>query len=89
MNDAEFDQPIVIESLAAKHVGYVVWGRELNGFAVYVLPSGNKAFQVQYRQGGRTRRKSPGRVGTALLYLARPHVHKVLGRVAVGVILSN
>jgi integrase len=74
----------LIESLAPKSIDYFIWDREVNGFAVRVLPSGNKTFQVQYRQGGRTRRKSLGRVGTVSLDLARSHAREILGRVAVG-----
>jgi hypothetical protein len=71
----------LIESLSPKLIDYFIWDREVNGFAVRVLPSGNKTFQVQYRQGGRTRRKSLGRVGTVSLDLARSHAREILGRV--------
>ncbi|MDA9207821.1 site-specific integrase [Octadecabacter sp.] len=74
----------LIESLVAKPADYFVWDRDVNGFAVGVLPSGNKTFQVQYRQGGRTRRKSLGRFGTVSLDLARSHAREILGRVAIG-----
>jgi integrase len=61
-----------------------LWDETLLGFGVAALPSGKKAYVVQYRQGGRSRRASLGEHGRLTPDEARIAAKKILGSVAHG-----
>lgn len=73
-----------VDALKAKEADYFVWDDELKNFGVRVLPSGQKTFLVQYRNGGRTRRVKLGRYGALTADEARKEAQAVLGKVAKG-----
>jgi hypothetical protein len=53
----------LVESSPIKERDYFIWDDEVKGFAIRILPSGTRMYQIQYRKGGRTRRASIGRHG--------------------------
>ncbi len=73
-----------IGALKAQEADYFVWDDDLKNFGVRVLPSGQKTFLVQYRNGGRTRRVKLGRYGALTADEARKEAQAVLGKVAKG-----
>jgi integrase len=73
-----------VEALENKEADYLVWDRELSGFGVRVYASGRKSYLVQYRAGGRTRRRSIGQHGVLTAEEARNEARKLLGEVAKG-----
>jgi integrase len=61
------------------------WDSELRGFGVRVLPSGLKAFMLQYRnEDGRSRRIVLGRYGVLTVEQARNEARAKLGEIARG-----
>lgn len=74
----------LVDGLAAKASDYFVWDDELAGFGIRVLPSGRKAYVVQYRAGGRTRRNAFSHVGTMTPDEARKHARELLVSVDKG-----
>ena len=73
-----------IDALEPRETDFFVFDERLPGFGVRVLASGVKTFQVQYKSGGRTRRKSLGRHGALTADEARREAQKILGEVAKG-----
>lgn len=73
-----------VERLEICSSDYFVWDSELTGFGVRVLPSGRKTYLVQYRSGGRSRRRSIGRHGVLTADQARQEAKTLLGDVARG-----
>ena len=73
-----------VEKLPIEARDYFIWDSDVAGFAVRVMPSGARSYQVQYRKGGRTRRVSIGRHGTMTADEARSRARKLLGGVAGG-----
>lgn len=73
-----------IESLLAKADDYFLWDEEISGFGVRVYKSGRKSYLVQYRAGGRTRRRSIGQHGVLTADEARREARNLLGEVARG-----
>jgi len=73
-----------VERLETKDKEYLVWDREISGFGVRVFASGRKSYLVQYRAGGRTRRRSIGQHGVLTADEARNEARKLLGEVAKG-----
>jgi integrase len=73
-----------IDALKPQDGDYFVWDEELKNFGVRVLPSGQKTFLVQYRNGGRTRRVKLGRYGALTADEGRKEAQRVLGEVAKG-----
>lgn len=73
-----------VEALEPGTTDYIVWDAELPGFGVRVLPSGRKAYLIQYRRDGRTRRKVVGKHGVFTADEARAEARKLLGDVARG-----
>jgi len=61
-----------------------LWDETLAGFGVAAFASGKKAYVVQYRQGGRSRRASLGEHGRLTPDEARTAAKKILGSVAHG-----
>jgi integrase len=49
-----------IEAAPAKEKAYILWDGDIPGFGVRVMPSGRKAFVLQYRIGRRSRTMSLG-----------------------------
>ncbi|WP_417733895.1 tyrosine-type recombinase/integrase [Roseovarius sp.] len=73
-----------VEALDAKDKDYMVWDTEISGFGVRVFASGRKSYLVQYRSGGRSRRRSIGQHGVLTAEEARNEARKLLGEVAKG-----
>ena len=73
-----------VDSLKPQSRDYFVWDDELAGFGVRVLPSGKKAYVVQYRAGGRTRRNAFSHVGKMTPDEARKHARELLVQVDKG-----
>jgi len=73
-----------IEALEPSEKDVVVFDDEVPGFGVRVHPSGKKSYCIQYRAGGRTRRVTFARVGTATPDEARKQAKKLLQDVAEG-----
>jgi len=73
-----------VEALEARGADYFEWDSELSGFGVRVFASGRKSYLVQYRAGGRTRRRSIGQHGALTADQARTEARKLLGEVARG-----
>jgi integrase len=74
----------VVEALRPQARDYFVWDDDLAGFGVRVLPSGRKAYVVQYRAGGRTRRNAFSHVGKMTPDEARKHARELLVEVDKG-----
>ncbi len=74
----------LVESSPIKVRDYFIWDDEVKGFAIRILPSGTRMYQIQYRKGGRTRRASIGRHGVLTADQARTQAKVILGRVACG-----
>jgi integrase len=73
-----------VEQLELAERDYFVWDCELSGFGVRVMPSGRKSYLVQYRAGGRSRRRSIGQHGALTADQARTEAKKLLGDIARG-----
>lgn len=73
-----------VEALDIRDKDYLVWDTEMAGFGLRVFASGRKSYLVQYRAGGRTRRRSIGRHGILTAEEARSEARKLLGEVAKG-----
>ncbi|GLI98038.1 site-specific integrase [Sphingobium sp. BS19] len=75
-----------VDSLAPPKSGQkYLWDAELRGFGVRVLPSGLKAFLLQYRNAdGQSRRMVLGRYGVLTVEQARSEARVKLGVVARG-----
>ncbi|WP_300030598.1 site-specific integrase [uncultured Roseobacter sp.] len=73
-----------VEALEVRAKDYLVWDGDLSGFGVRVFASGRKSYLVQYRAGGRTRRRSIGQHGALTADQARVEARKLLGDVARG-----
>lgn len=73
-----------VDALKPKARDYFVWDDDLAGFGVRVLPSGKKAYVVQYRAGGRTRRNAFSHVGKMTPDEARKHARELLVEVDKG-----
>lgn len=73
-----------VEALKPRAVDYFEWDTEIAGFAVRVMPSGAKTYQLQYRSGGRTRRVGLGRHGKVTVDQARLKARELLGLIAKG-----
>lgn len=73
-----------IEALQPRRTDYLVFDDEVLGFGVRIYPTGRKAFLVQYRSGGRTRRLKVGRFGILTADEARNQARQLLGDVAKG-----
>jgi integrase len=74
----------IVQALAPKPRDYILWDPELKGFGIRVLPSGQRTYLVQYRNGGRTRRVKIGRHGPLTADEARTKAKELLGAVAKG-----
>ncbi len=73
-----------IDALTPKATDYIAWDDELRGFGIRISPKGRKAFLVQYRAGGRSRRMRIGAFGVLTADEARLRAREVLGDVARG-----
>ena len=73
-----------VERLKPGGSEYFVWDEDLAGFGVRVFPSGRKSYLVQYRAGGRSRRRAIGQHGALTADDARREARKLLGDVAKG-----
>lgn len=73
-----------VEGLAIEAKDYLVWDRDMRGFAVRVYPSGKKTYLIQYRAGRRTRRITIGQHGVLTADEARTRAKQLLGDVARG-----
>jgi integrase len=73
-----------VEGLEVQSQDYFIWDRDIAGFGVRVFPSGRKAYLIQYRVGGRSRRRTIGAHGILTAEEARNEARKLLGDVAKG-----
>ena len=73
----------VVEGLSADR-DTVFWDRALPGFRVRVYPSGSKAYVVQTRAGGRSRRITVGRHGVLPPGRAREMAASIIARIKAG-----
>ncbi|MCC7045570.1 MAG: DUF4102 domain-containing protein [Alphaproteobacteria bacterium] len=74
-----------VAALAPKERPSFLWDDELSGFALKCMPSGHKAYIVQYRRGGRrgtTQRITLGKHGVLTPKEARREARRILGIVA-------
>jgi len=62
----------------------ILWDQDLSGFGVAVFPSGGKAYIVQYRRNGQSRRIQIGKHGRLTPDEARSEAKKILGQVETG-----
>ena len=73
-----------IEAAAAKEKDYFIWDSELSGFGFKVTPKGRKAFVIQYRIGGQSRRMTLGSFGAFTSEQARSLAQNAVRQVARG-----
>lgn len=73
-----------VDDLPVDGRDYVVWDTEIACFGIRVFPSGRKAYLVQYRARGRSRRHSIGQHGVLTAEEARKAAKALLGTVAKG-----
>jgi integrase len=74
----------VVDSFLPALKDIIHFDEEIKGFGVRILPSGQKTYLVQYRDGGRTHRVKIGRHGTLTVDEARKRAQELLGNVAKG-----
>ena len=73
-----------VEGLSVEGKDAVFWDRELPGFGVRVYPSGVKAYVVQTRAGGRSRRVTVGRHGRLSTDEARRQAVRIMAGIGAG-----
>lgn len=74
-----------IEAVQASGRQHFAWDSELRGFGLRVLPTGVKAYVVQYRFGNRTHRLTLGRHGVLTVEQARVLAQDALASVCKGI----
>ena len=73
-----------VEGLQATEKDAVYWDRKLPGFGVRVYPSGSKAYLVQTRAGGKSKRIAIGRHGMITSEQARARAVQTIARIKAG-----
>jgi integrase len=75
----------IVEGAAPQDKAFTLWCSDLPGFGVYVLPTGNRSYFVDYRNAKGTRRRlTIGRHGALTAETARKLAVKVLGEAVRG-----
>jgi integrase len=75
----------IVEGAAPQDKAFTLWCSDLPGFGVYVLPTGNRSYFVDYRNAKGTRRRlTIGRHGALTAETARKLAVKVLGDAVKG-----
>ena len=75
----------IVEGAAPQDKSFTLWCSDLPGFGVYVLPTGNRSYFVDYRNAKGTRRRlTIGRHGALTAETARKLAVKVLGEAVRG-----
>jgi integrase len=75
----------IVEAAAPQEKAFTLWCSDLPGFGVYVLPTGNRSYFVDYRNAKGTRRRlTIGRHGALTAESARKLAVKVLGEAVRG-----
>jgi integrase len=75
----------IVEGAAPQDKAFTLWCSDLPGFGVYVLPTGNRSYFVDYRNAKGTRRRlTIGRHGALTAETARRLAVKVLGDAVKG-----
>jgi hypothetical protein len=74
----------LVEAAEVREKDYIICDSELRGFALRVLPSGNRYYLVQYRNGTRYRRMSIGQHGVLTAEAARKAAFNLLASVKDG-----
>ena len=75
----------IVEAAAPQEKAFTLWCSDLPGFGVYVLPTGNRSYFVDYRNTKGTRRRlTIGRHGVLTAETARKMAVKVLGEAVRG-----
>ena len=71
-------------SVPAKPVESIFWDSELPGFGVRAYATGHRVYFVQYRERGRTRRRTIAAVDEIEARTARRRARKILSEVSIG-----
>lgn len=74
----------VVDGLEPGSKERVTWCEKLSGFGCRVWPTGKKVFVVQYRAGGRIRKKTIGTFGVLTVEQARKKAEVILAGVQLG-----
>ncbi len=75
----------LLEAASPRSVQYTLWCSELPGFGVYILPSGQRTYFVDYRNTAGTRRRlTIGRHGKLTADQARKLAISMMGKAASG-----
>lgn len=74
----------LIDNVQPRNADLFLWDGDLSGFGCRIYPSGKRAYLIQYRKAGRTRRYTIGLHGRLTPEEARRQAKILLGRVAHG-----
>jgi hypothetical protein len=74
----------MVEAAEVRPSEYVLWGGDIPGFGVRVMPSGRKGYLVQYRVGTRSRKLALGPHGVLTVDQARARAIQALADVKGG-----
>ena len=73
-----------VEALPVGERETLYWDTELSGFGIRVYPSGSKAYLVQTRKDGKSRRLTVGRHGLISADQARTEAARIIADIKAG-----